>query len=128
MPANFGIGIRPAYGLYARGIKGLSLQNVRFDTASADLRPAVILDGVTDAAIDNLSVQGNDGAESALRFINTQDTLVTGARLLTSAPIFLAVEGAKSSNIKIDGGDFSKAGKALKIDHDALDDAAKVRE
>jgi len=124
----FGIGIRPAYGLYARGIKGLSLQNVRFDTTSADLRPAVILDGVSDAAIDNLSVQGNDGAESALRFIDTRDTLVTGARLLSSAPVFLAVEGAKSSNIKIDGGDFSKAGKALKIDRDAADDAAKIRE
>src|SRR5262249_44998114 len=26
----FGIGARPAYGLYARGIKGLTLQNVRF--------------------------------------------------------------------------------------------------
>jgi polygalacturonase len=124
----FGIGIRPAYGLYARGVKGLSLQNVRLDTASADLRPALILDGVTDAAIDNLSVQGNNGAESALRFINTQDALVTGARLLTSASVFLAVEGARSASIKIDGGDFSKAGKALKLDRDANEQAVKIRE
>ena len=124
----FGIGLRPAYGLYARGIKGLTLQNVRFDTVAPDLRPAVILDGVNDAAINNLTVQGNDGAESALRFINTQDTLVTGARLLTAAPIFLAVEGAKSANIKIDGGDFSKAGKALIVNHDANAEAVKLRE
>jgi polygalacturonase len=124
----FGIGLRPAYGLYARGIKGLNLQNVRFDTAAPDQRPAVILDGVDDAAIDNLTVKGDNGAESALRFINTQDVLVTGARLLGGTPVFLAVEGAKSANIKIDSGDFSKAGKALVVNHEATAEAVKVRE
>lgn len=124
----FGIGVRPAYGLYARGIKGLNLQNVRFDTASPDLRPAVVLDGVSDAAIDNLSVQGDKGAESALRFINTQDALVTGARLLTPASVFLAVEGAGSSNIKVDGGDFSKAAQPLTVSRDAKPEMVRTRE
>jgi polygalacturonase len=124
----FGIGVRPAYGLYARGIKGLTLQNVRFDTMTPDQRPAVILDDVNDAAINNLTVKGDEHAESALRFINTQDTLVTGARLLTATPIFLAVEGAKSGNIKIDGGDFSKAGKSLAFSHGANADSVKLRE
>jgi hypothetical protein len=124
----FGIGVRPAYGLYARGIKGLNLQNVRFDTMNSDLRPAVVLDGVSDAAIDGLTVRGDKGAESALRFINTQDALVTGARLLTPVPVFLAVEGAGSSNIKIDGGNFSKAAKPLELSRDAKPEAVKIRE
>jgi hypothetical protein len=124
----FGIGTRPAYGLFARGIKGLSLQNVRFDTASPDLRPAVVLDGVNDAAIDNLSVQGDKGAESALRFVNSQDVLVTGARLLTPAAVFLSAEGTNSANIKVDGGDFSKAGKALVVSRGASDGAVKLRD
>jgi hypothetical protein len=83
---------------------------------------------VNDAAINNLTVKGDEGAESALRFINTQDTLVTGARLLGAAPVFLAVEGAKSANIKIDGGDFSKAGKPLTINHEASAESVKLRE
>ena len=124
----FGIGLRPAYGMYARGIKGLTLQNVRFDTKASDLRPAVVLDGVTDAAIDGLSVQGDKGAESVLRFINTQDALVTGARLLTPAPVFLAVEGAQSGNIKIDGGDLSKAGRPVVADKGATATAVKMRD
>lgn len=124
----FGIGLRPAYGMYARGIKGLSLQNVRFDTVTNDLRPAVVLDGVSDAAIDGLSVQGDKGAESALRFINTQDALVTGARLLTPAPVFLAVEGAQSGNIKIDGGDLSKAGRPVVVNKGAAAKSVKMRE
>ena len=124
----FGIGPRPAYGLYARGIKGLTLQNVRFDRASPDLRPAVVLDGVKDAALDNLSVQGDTGAESALRFINTQDTLLTGARLLTPAAVFLAVEGAASRNLKLEGGEFSKAARVLTVEKGAAPEAVKVRE
>jgi Glycosyl hydrolases family 28 len=124
----FGIGVRPAYGLYARGVRGLTLQNVRFDTVDPDLRPAVVLDGVKDVAMDNLSVQGNQGAESALRFINTQDALVTGARLLTPAPVFLAVEGAEGKNVTVDGGDLSKAGKPLTVERGATPDMAKVRE
>jgi len=124
----FGIGTRPAYGLYARGIKGLTLQNVRFDTVKPDRRPAIVFDGVKDAAIDNLSIQGDKGAESALRFVNSQDVLMTGARLLTPAPVFLAVEGAESTNIKVNGGDFSKAGKPLSLDKGAAPETINLHE
>jgi hypothetical protein len=124
----FGIGVRPAYGFYARGVKGLTLQNVRLDTLNPDLRPAVVLDGVKDASVQNLTVQGDPGAESALRLVNTQDALITGARLLTPAPVFLAIEGSQSQNIKLDGGDFSKAAKPLTLSRGAADTAAKLRE
>ena len=71
----------PAYGLYARNVKGLTLNNVRFEVKEPDLRPAVIFDHVKDAAVVNLSVQGNEKAESALRFINTQETLLTATNM-----------------------------------------------
>lgn len=35
----FMMGPMPAYGLYARNIRGLTLQNIRFQMSSADLRP-----------------------------------------------------------------------------------------
>ncbi|HXE42999.1 MAG TPA: hypothetical protein VN516_08235, partial [Candidatus Baltobacteraceae bacterium] len=124
----FGIGTRPAYGLYARGIKGLTLQNVRFDTVERDLRPAIVFDDVKDAAINNLSIQGDKGAESALRFVNTQDALVTGARLLTPAKVFLAVEGTNGMNIKLDGGDISKADKVVVADKGAALEVVNVRD
>src|SRR6185503_7579510 len=58
----------PAYGLFARNVKGLTLHNVRFTVNQADMRPAVVLDNVQDAAFHGLSVQGNASAESVLRF------------------------------------------------------------
>src|SRR5689334_23402672 len=88
----FMLGPMPAYGFYARNARGITLQNVRFQVASPELRPAVILDNIEDAAINGLNVQGNQQAESVLRFINTKQTLLTATRLLTPASVFLQLE------------------------------------
>jgi hypothetical protein len=109
----FEIGTPPAYGLYARNVRGLSANNLRFEVASPDLRPAVVFDHVEDATLTGLSAQGNSRAESLLRFENSRDVLVSGSRLLAPAPVFLEVEGQASRAITVDGGDLSKAGKVL---------------
>ncbi len=64
----FMMGPMPAYGLYAQWVRGLTMQNIRFQVTTPDLRPAVIFDQVTDATIQNLSIEGNPAAESTLRF------------------------------------------------------------
>src|SRR5579872_4503946 len=69
----FRIGTPPAYGLYARNVRGLTVGNVRFETANPDLRPAMLLDHVTDVAVNGFSAQGNKQAESLLRFLETSD-------------------------------------------------------
>lgn len=101
-----------AYGLYARNVKGLTLQNVRLTYREPDLRPALVLDNVSDAAVHALSIQGHPDA-TALRFINSQDVLCTATRLLSAARTFLQVEGDRSDKIIIEGGDHRKAQQAL---------------
>jgi len=123
----FELGTLPAYGLYARNVRGLTLRDVRFEVIDADLRPAIVFDHVEDAAINGLSVQGNPNSESALRFIDSKDTLLTAARLLTPAPVFLRVEGAESNSIIVDGGDFSKAATSLAFAAGTDEKAVKMR-
>jgi polygalacturonase len=123
----FQTGTPPAYGLYARNIRGLTLDGVRLTTAEPDLRPAVILDRVHDAAVTGLSVQGNPAAESALRFINVTDVLLSAPRLLTPAATFLQLEGDANDAIVIDGGDVSKASKPLAFARGATDRAIRLR-
>ena len=123
----FQIGPRPAYGLYARNVRGLTLHNVRFEVTKPDLRPAVIFDHVSDAAVNGFAAQGHADAESWLRFIATRDVLVTAARLLTPAAVALRVEGAESAGITIDGGDLAKAAKPLEFASGATADAVKLR-
>lgn len=122
------IGIPPSYGLYARNVKGLTLHNLRFTMADPDLRPAMIFDQVQDAAVNGLSAQGDKGAESLVRFIESSDILVSAMRVLTPVSLFLQVEGAGSSNIKIDGGDLSKAATHLAFKAGADEKSVRLRE
>jgi hypothetical protein len=121
-------GIFPAYGIYARKVKGLSLSNVRFEVSAPELRPAIVFDHVEDAAVNGLSAQGNLQSQSLLRFIDTRDVLLTASRVLTPSAVFLQVEGADSKGIIVDGGDLSKADEPLAFHADATEDSVKLRD
>lgn len=123
----FEIGTPPAYGLYARGVRGLTLQNVRLETTKPDARPAVVFDRVTDATVNALAAQGQPDAASLLRFRATRDVLVAAARVLAPAGAFLQVEGAGSAAILIDGGDLSRAAQAVVATAGAPESAVRVR-
>jgi hypothetical protein len=105
----FEIGTPPAYALYARNVRGLILQNVRFEKALADLRPAIIFDHVEDASAVGLGIQGQKESESLIRIIDSKDVLLSAVRVLNESAVFLGIEGADSENIKIEGGDISKS-------------------
>lgn len=123
----FSLGAMPAYGLYARNVRGLTLNGVRFETATPDLRPAMILDHVTDAAVNGFNMQGDKNAESVLRFIDSRDVLMSAARLLTPASVFLRLEGAGNGNIIVDGGDISKAAQVVAFEDGAEEKSVKLR-
>ncbi len=102
----------PAYGMYARNVKGLTMQNVRFEYENQEARPAIIFDNVHDAAITNLSVQGSVLAESTIRMVSSSDVFLGSTRLLSPAQSFIKIEG-ESVGITIDGGDLQKAEKPV---------------
>jgi polygalacturonase len=102
----------PAYGLYARNVKNLTLHNVRFEYEKADARPAVVFDNVQDASVTGLSAKGSPDAE-LFRIINSKDILIAATRVLTNAAAFLQVEGEACEGIVVNGGDLRKALKPL---------------
>jgi hypothetical protein len=123
----FRLGPMPAYGLYARNVRGLTMQNVRFQVATPDLRPAMILDHVEDVAVNGFSVQGNADAESVLRFIDSKQALLTATRVLTPSSVFLQLEGSGNEGIIVEGGDLSKAAEPVAFKNGATDKAVKLR-
>ena len=54
-------GTIPAYGLYARHVKGLTLRDVVVSFEKKDERPAVVLNDVTDAFLDHVKAQLSPG-------------------------------------------------------------------
>jgi hypothetical protein len=123
----YAAGVFPAWAIYARQVRGLTINNVRFELASSDLRPAIVFDHVTDAAVNGLSVQGDNAAESVLRFIESQDVLISATRLLKPAPVFLQVEGTTNEGIVVDGGDISKVAAPLVFKNGATEKSVKLR-
>ncbi|MEA2735465.1 MAG: hypothetical protein QOE14_1916 [Humisphaera sp.] len=123
----FEIGTPPAYGVYARNVRGLTLHNARLETTEPDLRPAVVFDHVDDASVNGVAAQGNPQASGVFRMIDSRHALLSASRVLTSAAAFVRVEGAASSAITIDGGDLSRAASAVSLGEGVDDKAVRVR-
>jgi polygalacturonase len=123
----FQIGTPPAWGIFARNVRGLTLSNVRLETATPDLRPAVVFDHVQDASVNALAAAGNEQAESVLRFIDSRDVLLASPRVLTPAATFLQIEGDATENITIDGGCIARAAKALAAARGAVEKSVTLR-
>jgi hypothetical protein len=113
------LGIPPAYGIYARNVRGLTLQNIRLEQLTPDLRPAIVLDKVQDSAIASLSAQSHPEAPSALRLVNCKDILFSATRLLNKTEVFLSAEGKDTQNLRITGSDISKATNPLILKDEA---------
>ena len=60
----------PAWGFYARNVQTLTLQNVRLECASEDLRPAVIADGVEKLILDKFEFTRFPSVPDPLVFTN----------------------------------------------------------
>jgi hypothetical protein len=108
-PEYFLWGVLPAYGLYARHVNGLSLDNVRFDVATPDLRPAVVCDMVEGLDIAGLRAQGSPEVESLIRLRATRDAFLHGCRPLGNIGTFLRVEGQASKDIALGANDLHRA-------------------
>jgi hypothetical protein len=107
-PEYFMFGVLPAYGLYARHVRGLTLDNVRLELASADLRPAVTCDDVEDLEISGLKADGTTDAESLIRLRATRGAFIHGSRPLNDIATFVRVEGETSRDITLTGNDLDR--------------------
>jgi polygalacturonase len=123
----FMLGPIPAYGLYARNARAVTLNNVRFEVNQPDLRPALVFDHVQDAAISGLTVQGNAQAESTVRFAGTKKVFMAATRLLDRAATFLQIEGPANDSVVVDGGDFSGATQTVAFKDGATPASVRLR-
>jgi len=71
-PENVMFGPLPAYGMWARHVTGLSVNNVSFNFLAADTRPAVVLDDVHDSAFQGFTAQTGPGVPVFVEVTNTR--------------------------------------------------------
>jgi hypothetical protein len=65
------LGILPAYGIYARHVRGLELSGVTIKFKVADERPAVVLDDVAESRFTGISAMTAPGVPAIVEVTNT---------------------------------------------------------
>lgn len=63
----------PAYGIYARHVRNISLFNVRLDYETEDYRPALVFDDVKGLVLSDLNLEKPSGTRPVVDFRNTTD-------------------------------------------------------
>jgi hypothetical protein len=123
----FMLGSMPAYGLYVRNAREITLTNVRLKVDTPDMRPAIVFDHVEDAALNAISAQGNASGESLLRLIDSKHVLITALRAVTACSTCLQIEGAESRDIVVEGGDLSRATEVTSFNNGAMKSSVSLR-
>jgi len=65
-------GVLPAYGIYARHVTGLTVENVSLTNKVEDERPAVVLDDVSNATFQNFTADIKAGVPVFVKVTNTR--------------------------------------------------------
>lgn len=97
-PESIMYGTLPAYGLYCRHAKGLTLRNLKFELAAADHRPALICDDVEDLELTGLNAS-NSGSEPLVRLTQVKQALLQACR--PQCENFVSVEGQSSTGLAL---------------------------
>ncbi|MBS1565459.1 MAG: right-handed parallel beta-helix repeat-containing protein [Bacteroidetes bacterium] len=92
----------PAYGVWARHVKGLKLKNVRFHIKNNDLRPAFICEDGKDIEVAGCNLPATPGSESVIRLESVDGATVTGNQVNGEAEAFVKVEGSASKGIRVE--------------------------
>jgi hypothetical protein len=115
-------GTLPGYGMYVRHTRDLRLENVTFDFASPEFRPALVCEDVKDLELVNFRAVGN--AESELvRLKDTQGAYIHGCRSLGESARFLEIQGAASEGILVQANDLRASGQAYAVSTGAKEKA-----
>lgn len=89
----------PAYGFYVRHVKGISLNNVKFEVMNPDYRPAIIFDEVSDMEVSDCTMEAYRSSEPVISLVNTENVIIKHNKLKGSNNTFLGVSGKKSRGI-----------------------------
>jgi hypothetical protein len=126
-PEYFMFGVLPAYGLYGHHVRNLSLNNVRFDVASPDLRPAIVCDDVEGLELADFQAEGNEQVECLVRLQQTRRAFIHGCSSLHTSQTFLRVEGSESRDIGLIGNDFRLAKTPVELGYGSRQGAVEVQ-
>jgi len=107
-------GSLPAYGLYVRHARDVTLDNVWVGFARQDHRSSLVVDDAEDLQVRGWTAQTLPGADPVLRFKDVRRAAITGTVAPRETGNFLKVEG-RSTDITIFGSDLTAARQPVEL-------------
>jgi hypothetical protein len=120
--------IIPAYGVWARHVKGLKLKNVTFRIKQNDLRPAFICEDGKDIELTGWHLPETTGGEAIIRMENVDGAVINKVKAKGSAQAFVRVEGKGSKNIKLSNNKTGGIKKTIETSSEVSGVVAKTNE
>ncbi|MDR3218728.1 MAG: glycoside hydrolase family 88 protein [Dysgonamonadaceae bacterium] len=93
----------PAYGVWARHVKNLQLNNITFRLNKADLRPALICQDAMGLIVNNLEADAFVGSEAVIRLDSVRCAYITTPSIAGQSNAFLQLTGTENNEIYLDG-------------------------
>lgn len=109
-PESIMYGPLPAFALYCRHVKGITLRNLRLTTTEADSRSAIVCDDVDDLTLTGLEAS-NAGEAALVTLLSVTHALIQACR--PRARLFVSVEGARSAEIALLSNDLRRVETAI---------------
>jgi len=118
--------IIPAYGVWARHVRGLKLKNISFHLKNNDLRPVFVCEDGKDIQMNGWNVPETNGAQAIVRLENVDGAKINGLNVKGSAQTFVRIEGKESKNVKLSKNKTPGIKKAVETSAEVKADVAKA--
>jgi polygalacturonase len=90
----------PAYGIWARHVKGLKLVNITLRLDSNDRRPAFICEDGKELELSGWKIPTTSGSPSVIRLDNVENARIHNMEVKSNAPLFVKGNNSKSIHMR----------------------------
>lgn len=105
----------PAYGLYVRHAKGITLDNVQFTLRNPDARPALVFEDAQQVDLRHLRADPATPAAPLLRLNHYSDFAIAGFRTAQPLTQFAQIDDSAPNAVTYFGNDFSRVGRVSNV-------------
>ena len=126
-PEKAWFGILPAYGLYARHIKNMTLNNVSFDFISPEMRPSMFFLDAIGLEFFHFEAKAPDNHTSLIKFEDVSDVLFQNCLSKGYADSYVEIKDDNCTNIRLLSNDFTQVARPVKLEKGVVIKNLKVQ-
>jgi polygalacturonase len=117
----------PAYGMFIRHVKNLTVENIQLNLFASDARPAISIEDAEEIKINNLKAAIPTGKQPVIRLSQTANLLLSGYSPNQNVPLFLSLEGTRTRNILLSNNNLENIKTVSIKNGDVKNDAIQIK-